>query len=386
MTPRERMLATLRHERPDRVPIQINWRSELMDAVKKHYGVETEREVEQILAADLNRSIGVRTDWSEYDARVNGEVSGPFGSSGPAVVHDEVTFEDHWGVVERANDARTYLQWIDGPFSKTDDLDAFDWPTEDRARLPDDAAETVERFKEQGYWVTGSSGVHPFKQSWRMRGFENFLCDYLANPGWVEAIYDRIVRYNIAVCRASAEAGADMLQYWGDVAMQDRMIVPPEQWRRLDKVAWKRIIDATREVKPDIVFFFHSDGNVTPIIDDLVEVGFDILNPLQPECVNPGLIKQQWGDRLTLDGGGSVQRTLPKGDLDDVRREVDFLMRCCAWNGGYVFRASNVVQFDCPVENVVTYYEMARDYDMDSLTGPPDAVPDPPPCMSIETH
>ncbi|MFO7897712.1 MAG: uroporphyrinogen decarboxylase family protein [Planctomycetota bacterium] len=386
MTPRERMTATLNLEKPDQVPIQINWRSELMDTVKKHYGVETGREVEQILGADMNRGIGVRTDWPEYEERVNGEVSGPFGSSGPAVVRDEFTFEDHWGVVERANDAKTYLQWIDGPFSENDDLDSFDWPTEERVHLPADAADRVRRYKEQGYWVTGSSGVHPFKQSWRMRGFENFLCDYLANPAWVEAIYDRIVRYNIACCRASAEAGVDMLQYWGDVAMQSRMIVPPDQWRRLDKLAWKRIIDATREVNPDIVFFFHSDGNVTPIIGDLIEIGFDILNPLQPECVNPAIVKRNWGDRLTLDGGGSVQRTLPRGTIDDVRREVDFLMKCCAWNGGYVFRASNVVQFDCPVENVVTYYEMARDYDLDSLTGPPPTIPDPPPCMSIGTH
>ena len=174
-----------------------------------------------------------------------------------------------------------------------------------------------------------------------------------------------------------------MIQYWGDVAMQDRMIVPPESWRRLDREFWRRLIAGTREVNPDVRFFFHSDGNTVEIIPDLIEVGFDVINPLQPECVNPAEIEAEWGSRITLDGGGSVQRTLPFGTVEDVRREVDFLIRCCAYDGGYVFRASNAVSFDCPVENVVAFYELARDYDLSRLRGPPEVIPDPPPCMGV---
>ena len=262
--------------------------------------------------------------------------------------------------------------------------DSFDWPTE--ADLIDDPemSAKVERSKAEGRWVHGSGGVHPFKQAWRMRGFENFLCDYVANPEWVEAIYDRLVGFNVAVNRRLAAAGVDQISYFGDVAMQDRMIVPPDQWRRLDKPAWKRIIDETRAVNPEVRFFSHSDGDITPIMDDLVEVGFDIIDPLQPECVNPAEFKARWGDRVTLEGGGSVQRTLPFGSVDDVRREVDFLMTTCAYNGGYIFRASNAVSFDCPIENVIAYYEMARDYDLSRLKGPPAEIPDHPPCMDVE--
>ena len=386
MTPRERMIATLKHEKPDQVPIQFTLRDELMDKMKAHYGLATGRDVEEHLGADMYRGVGLRTLWPDWEERINGELSGPFGHVGRTVLHDERTFENPWGVVEQIGSTGQYLQWIRGPFVDTDDLDSFDWPGEDRIVMDPATPARVRDLKDQGYWVTGSSGMHPFKQSWRMRGFENFLCDYLANPEWVEAIYDRIAAYNIAVCRKMAEADVDMLEYWGDVAMQDRMIVPPDQWRRLDKVVWKRIIDATREVKPDIVFFFHSDGNLAPIFEDIIEVGFDIINPLQPECVNPALLKQQYGDRVTLDGGGSVQRTLPRGTPDDVRAEVDFLMTCCAYNGGFILRPSNVVGFDCPVENVAAYLEMARDYDMASLAGPPAVIPDPPPCMRIGTH
>ncbi len=383
MTPRERMIATLEHRKPDRVPIALGWRWEVTEAVMKHYGVADPYEVNRILGADGDRYAKVRFRKQAFERRINGEVKADFGGSGPAVLHDERTFENVWGVVQRVGTDGKYVEWAGGPFDHTDDLDSFDWPTE--ADLIDEPglAEKVATFKAEGCWVHGSGDVHPFKQAWHMRGFENFLCDYVANPGWVEAIYDRLVTFNVSVNRRLAAAGVDQISYWGDVAMQDRMILPPDRWRDLDKPAWKRIIDETRAVNPEVRFFFHSDGDITPIVDDLIEVGFDFINPLQPECVNPAAFKARWGDRVTLDGGGSVQRTLPFGTLDDVRREVDFLMTTCAYNGGYVFRASNVVGFDCPVESVVTYYEMARDYDLSSLQGPPAEIPDPP-CRSIK--
>ena len=383
MNSRERMIATLERRKPDRVPIQLGWRDEVMDAVKAHYGVETDTEVARILEADMQRSVGVSVTWADYDKRVNGELSGPFGHIGKTVLHDESTFEDRWGVVERVGDDGKYLQWVDGPFYMTDDLDAFDWPKADRLVFDMDAMKKrVAELKEQGYWINGSPGVHPFKQGWRMRGFENFLADYVANPDWVAAVQERFLEYNLMLTRTCAEAGVDMFQYWGDVAMQHNMMVPPDSWRALDKAFWRRLIEGTREVNPDVRFFFHSDGDVTPIIPDLIEIGFDILNPVQPECVNPGVIKRDFGDRITLDGGGSVQRMLPFGTPDDCRREVDFLMRHCAYNGGYIFRASNVVSFDCPVENVVAYYEAARDYDLSQLDGPPADIEEPP-CLSV---
>lgn len=385
MTPRERMLATLNHRKPDdHVVIELGWRDEVMQAAKKHYGVSTGLEVAAILGADNCRGVGVRTCWPEYEKRVNGELKGTFGDTGKTVLHDERTFEDCWGVVQRVGSTGKYLQWITGPFENTDDLDSFNWPDERNIVESPDLAATVAALKAQGFWVQTGGGTHPFKQAWHMRGFENFLCDYIANPGWVERIYERMLRYIIPVVTRNAAAGADQIAYWGDVAMQDRMIVPPDRWRSLDGQVWRQIIRAARKVNPGIKFFFHSDGDTRPIMDDLIDIGFDIINPIQPECMNPAEVKRQWGAKVTLDGGGSVQRTLPFGTLDDVRREVEFLLTTCAYDGGYVLRASNAVGYDCPIENVIAYYEMARDFDLSKLTGPPATIPAEPPCMSIK--
>ncbi|MFH0937883.1 MAG: uroporphyrinogen decarboxylase family protein [Planctomycetota bacterium] len=385
MTPRERMLATLNHRMPDRVPIKLGWRPEVTEAMMQHYKVDNAQQVHKILDADLSRQCNVATKWPEWESRVNGELRGSFGNIGRTVLRDERTFEDPWGVVERVGQDGKYLEWMDGPFAKTDDLDSFDWPTEANIIAPPDLAARVKKFKDEGYWVIGSSGVNPFKQAWRMRGLENFLCDYVANPEWVEAIQERFLKYNLLILQHCAAAGVDMFEYWGDVAMQHSMMVSPKSWRRLDKQFWKRLISGTREVNSDVRFFFHSDGNVTDIIDDLIEIGFDILDPMQPESVNPAVIKAKWGSRITLCGGGSVQRTLPFGTVEDVRREVDFLMRYCAYDGGYIFRASNAVSFDCPIANVVAFYEMARDYDLSKIKRPLEAIPESSPCMQVDT-
>ena len=189
MNPRERMLATLNHEKPDQVPIQLGWRHEVMAAVEQHYGVSTPGEVARILGADITRGVSPPTRWADYEKRTNGTLKGAYAWMGPVVLHDERTFEDRWGVVERVGKDGKYLEWVDGPFAETDEVDSFDWPGE-RVILDDpELPARVDAFKREGYWVTGASGVHPFKQAWRMRGFENFLCDYIANPAFVEALY-----------------------------------------------------------------------------------------------------------------------------------------------------------------------------------------------------
>ena len=355
-----------------------------MQLLREHYGVETDREVAVALDADLFRSVSVGHRFERFEQALADQPPDrvPPGRSGRLLWLDERTFEDRWGIRQRYGSDGKYLEWRGGPFVESRDLDGFPWPQAGDFAAPDGLAEQVAAHQAAGYWVSGSGPVHPFKQAWHMRGFENFLCDYLADPGWVERIYERLVACNLRCCRALAAAGVDMIQFWGDVAMQDRMIVPPEAWRRLDKPVWRTIITETRKVNPNVRFFFHSDGDVTPIIDDIIEVGFDVLNPLQPECVNPAEVKARWGGRITLDGGGSVQRTLPRGSVDDVRREVEFLLTTCAYDGGYVFRASNVVSFDSPIANVVAFYETARDFDLLQLTGPPETIPDPP-CRQI---
>jgi uroporphyrinogen decarboxylase len=96
-------------------------------------------------------------------------------------------------------------------------------------------------------------------------------------------------------------------------------------------------------------------------MDDIVEIGFNVVNPIQPECMDPVAVKKRWGDRITLHGGVSLQRTLPNGTPDEVRAEVERLVRECGYNGGLVVFPSNVIQPDTPTENVIACFHAARD-------------------------
>ena len=122
------------------------------------------------------------------------------------------------------------------------------------------------------------------------------------------------------------------------------------------------MIGRCKEINPDVHVYIHSDGNLWSIMEDLIEVGFNVIDPIQPECMNPVEVKEKYGDRIVLHGCGSVQHTIPFGTVDEVREEVTTLIEKCGYNGGLVIRASNVIPFDAPIENIVTFFETARDY------------------------
>ena len=131
MNPRERMSATLNHQKPDQVPIALGWRPEVMEAVQKHYNVDSSGEVARILGADMTRSVSPKMHWAPYEKRLNGTLEGAYASLGPVILHDERTFEDCWGVVQRVGADGKYLEWVSGPFAGTDDLDSIDWTGEE---------------------------------------------------------------------------------------------------------------------------------------------------------------------------------------------------------------------------------------------------------------
>jgi uroporphyrinogen decarboxylase len=152
-----------------------------------------------------------------------------------------------------------------------------------------------------------------------------------------------------------------MVSIIGDIAMQDRIIMGPESWRKFDKPRMAALVARCREVNPGLFLFIHSDGNITDLMDDIIEIGFNVVNPIQPECMDPVDVKKRWGDKIVLHGGVSLQRSLIKGTPADVKAEIEQLIRSCGYNGGLVMFPSNVIQPDTPIENVIACFHAARD-------------------------
>jgi uroporphyrinogen decarboxylase len=355
---RDRFFAAVRHECPDRVPLDLWARAEIRRQLQEYFGTD---DVESALGVDFAR-ITVREHVPEFERRAEDPRGGDWpGADERYIWHDERTFEDAWGVIHRVGEDGKLIEWISGPLVDSPDVDAFAFPPTSCLADPFEVMERVRQWEAIDRVVLAEVTM-PFKRAWRMRGMENLLCDMLVDLDFVEALYDRIYEFETARAVRCAQADADCITVIGDIAMEDRLLFSPDLFRKLDVPRMSELICRTREVKPDVLMFYHSDGDISDVMDDLIAVGFDIINPIQPECMDPCEVKRRWGDRVTLWGTISVRTTLPRGTPASVRAEVQDRIRRCGYNGGLVVGPTNDIMYDTPVENVVAMYEAAREF------------------------
>lgn len=146
-----------------------------------------------------------------------------------------------------------------------------------------------------------------------------------------------------------------------DVGMQDRMMISQELWREFFKRCPAELIQKY-SARGKVYTMYHSDRYIIPIIEDIIEIRVDILNPIQPESMGPGLIKRTLAERLTLHRTNSVQRTLTQGSPDEVRATVKRTIRECAPEGGFILAPTHAIQPDTPLENISAFYDSAQEY------------------------
>ena len=320
-----------------------------------HLKLKTMEDLLQRLGIDL-RPAPIAERVAAFEARVNGRLGGSSESSGkPYILYPDGRFEDAWGIVRKLGQDGLYDQWVSGPFADDRDLDRFAWPQGDIYESPDAVRK---RLAVHGgrYAILGRLNL-PFKVAWHMRGFENFLCDMMADPDYAAELLRRVAVYEIEKGLRLVRAGVDIIGIYGDLAMQDRLLVHPGSWRKTEKPILADMVRRLRAVNPGLKIFFHSDGDITGIIPDYIDVGADILNPIQPECMDPAVVKREFGDRITMHGTLSIQRTLPKGTPEDVQREVRERIATCGEGGGLILCPSNLLQNDTPLENILAIYD-----------------------------
>jgi uroporphyrinogen decarboxylase len=239
--------------------------------------------------------------------------------------------------------------------------------------FPDVAAEyryagmagEVAEWQRRGYAVQAEiphySGTL-FECAWLLRGLENLLADFLVNSDLAAALLDRLTASGIESATRLAGAGIDVLLTGDDVGTQRSMMMSPELWRKWLKPRLAEIIAAARKVKPDLLVFYHSDGNIAPIIPELIEVGVDILNPVQPECMDPARLKREYGNHLAFWGTIGTQTTMPFGTPQEVKATVKERIETVGQGGGLLLAPTHVIEPEVPWENVVAFFEAVEEY------------------------
>ena len=183
------------------------------------------------------------------------------------------------------------------------------------------------------------------------------MIDLIENEGFVNELLDKLMRYHFRVGRKLIELGVDVIYIGDDAGSQRGMLISPELWRKYLKPRYDHLFREWRKIRSDIIIAFHSDGHIEPVIPDFVEIGLDVLNPVQPGCMNDGRLKREFGDKLTFWGGINVQKTIPFGTPEDLVAEVRDRISVFGDNGGFIISSSHNVQPNVrSVDNTLAYY------------------------------
>ena len=227
-------------------------------------------------------------------------------------------------------------------------LDMYAFPPTRVPGLFDDVPMQLERCRDSyTYW---SIGFCLYERAWSLRGMEGFLIDMVASPGFAHELLDRICAVNLDLIAQACKHPIDCVRFGDDWGAQHGLIMGPDLWREFIKPRMARMIDACHSQGKTV--FLHSDGDILDIIPDLIEIGLDILNPVQPDVMDIYSVKREFGSKLTFLGGVSVQNLLPNGSADEVRREIRQLIRVVGAGGGFIVSPTHILGPDIPIENV----------------------------------
>jgi uroporphyrinogen decarboxylase len=220
----------------------------------------------------------------------------------------------------------------------------------------------VRSLHDRGLAATGSLWGTFFERSWHMRGMDRLFMDFYDNPELATALLDKMLEIRCFQAGYYAEVGVDILHTGDDLGMQHTLIMSVPMWRKWIKPRLAQVIQTARKIKPDLLVEYHTDGYVEPFIPELSEIGVDVLNPVQPECMDPAEIKRKFGDRLAFSGTVGNQSTLPFGTPDEVRRVVRERIETVGRGGGLVLSPSHMLEPYVPWENILAFFETAEEF------------------------
>jgi uroporphyrinogen decarboxylase len=275
------------------------------------------------------------------------------------------------GLIERHPDSRCIydnfgVSWlknldgirdVDNPL-KGRDLAAFPWPDPQTPGIFDHVADGLTRQRDEQY-VVGLQHLLLHERAYLLLGYNEYMMALADDPGLVEELLDRILDFHLGLARRFIELGVDAVRTGDDYGTQLGLQMDPALWRRLIKPRLARLWGAYREA--GVTVMLHSCGNIESILPDLIEIGLEVLHPIQPLAMSPERLSQRFGEKLVFHGGIDTQQLLPFGRPSEVREAV---RRCVATLGRhrrYIIAPSQEIMNDVPTSNILALLEGIRE-------------------------
>ncbi|MBN1122680.1 MAG: hypothetical protein JXJ17_16500 [Anaerolineae bacterium] len=380
MDSRERLLTTLDHREPDRIPFDM--------------GSTQISGIHVVAYRNLREALGLTPveitlcDTIQQLALPDGDVINKLGIDVrglfPLNSHnwqirvedagDCWEYHDEWGITyQRFKPDGLYFSIVKVPLSGPDvsvgDIEKHDWPDMADPKRIEGLRDKAEEYRAAGYGVVIKdpfAGLFEFAQ--RVVGMENCLIMMASNKQVIGVVFDKLKELKLAFWEmALPELGdvVDVIMHADDYGTQQSQLISPRMFRDQLKPRWKEILDRVGELAPQAKRMFHSCGNVRPLLPDFIEIGVEIINPVHIRAaqMDPVELKREFGSDLVFWGGGvDTQGVLPGGSpqqvKDDVRRNIEAL----APGGGYVFNTVHNIQADVPPENIIAMWEAWQEY------------------------
>jgi len=375
LSPKERVRLVLDHEEADRVPLDFggtNYTSINAGAMRRLY-----REVGILSAESLFSEISqvcipgeeiqqvLHTDFRVVTLENNGGLR-PRSLGGGL-------YRDEWGVMWRQTpqgDGLYNYEIIHHPLAEATDshqIEEHEWPAFNDPSIYAQLPDQLKELRKTEYALVGSYSMNSlFGIFWYLRGMEGFFTDLLMNKDFAHVLMGKVIDVQEQkMIRFLEQTGhsLDVFCLCGDLGTQQSLLVSPELYREMVKPYLKRFIRKARSYT-EARILYHTCGNVYPLIDDLIDCGVEILNPIQVSAVgmDPVHLKEEFGKQLVFWGGIDTQHVLPKASECGVVEEVKLRIAQMAEGGGYVLAPVHNIQNDVPVRNILSMYSAGLKY------------------------
>lgn len=379
MTPRERVLAAINHKEPDRVPIVIGANN------TTGIRMETYKEIKEIIGVEAPDEFLYR--WPELGTaeidektlkRLGSDVRGVWDLEPASVLESNNNREpgspyiNSWGSGQVKTGSGDWFPGIH-PLSDADsveDLEAYkSWPDMSDPTRVDHVKDRVENITEKGDYAIMATPwlLFPLERAFAMQGMDVFLQNTVTNPDFAKALLEKIAEKCKALMDpflAELNGKVDIVGIGDDLGTQESLLLSPETYRKILKPIHADYVEFIKE-RTDAKVFFHTDGDVSPLVGDFIEIGIDILNPIQTSAggmSNLAELKGEFGDDIVFCGGIDTQKVLPGCSPDEVRTEVRRVIDTLGPGGGYMVSAVHTITEEVPAENVLAMVDAVRDF------------------------
>mgnify|MGYP000132516157 CR=1 FL=1 len=343
MNSKERVKVALAFEEPDRVPVSADYVPEIRKKLRQRAGDEEEVDVGVAMGNDM--------------------VITSHGFCNGYYLKDTPEYYDEWGCKWKyiQNPTGSYTEVIERPLEDEKKLNSYKIPDPYNEERYNSSKQIIDRYAKD-YWIVGAIPCTIFEVSWGLRGLDKFMIDMLSNKDFAHELMDKVMEFPLVAGKKLIELGVDMLWTGDDVGMQTGPMISIDLWREYFKPRYAKLYNEFKKLNPNVKIAYHSCGNCEFILDEMYEIGLDVINPIQPGAMNPEHIKKRYGKKLAMWGTMDEQRILPFGTPKQVKSEVERLIKTCAPGGGFILAPAHNIQADTSIENILAFYEAAKEY------------------------